>query len=35
MSESLRDPHFWLALAVCLAASGLFVRWLYTGGRKR
>jgi len=35
MIEDLRDPEFWLALAVGLASVGIFIRWLLTGGRKR
>ena len=30
----MSDPGFWLALAVCLSASGFFIRWMFTGGRK-
>ncbi len=35
MSENLSDPRFWLALALSLAASAVFVYWLFTGGRRR
>jgi 1,4-dihydroxy-2-naphthoate octaprenyltransferase len=35
MSEDLRNPEFWIVLAVGLVSLGFFIRWLYTGGRKR
>ena len=32
---SLRDPGFWLTLAVGLTCIGLFLYWLCTGARTR
>jgi hypothetical protein len=34
MTDDLRNPEFWLALAVGLVSLGFFIRWLHTGGRK-
>jgi hypothetical protein len=35
LSENFGNPDFWLALAASLLAAGFFIRWLYTGGRRR